>query len=115
MHRERQPPLRYRLPRTCRSRLRRVRIPAPEPLPGKAPDPVHTPGRHSMKDSSTLATHRSAAGEGTTDGPRSHSFWKSLPGVLTAVAAVVTAIGGIIAVLLQAGLIGGTGKTPAQP
>lgn len=45
----------------------------------------------------------------------SSSFWKSLPGALTALAAVITAIGGTIAILLQVGLIGGTDKTPEQP
>jgi hypothetical protein len=34
---------------------------------------------------------------------------------LTAFAAVITAIGGMIAVLLQAGIIGGTDNSPTQP
>jgi hypothetical protein len=50
-----------------------------------------------------------------TEGSRSHSFWTTVPGILTAFAAVITAIGGMIAVLLQAGVIGGTDKNQASP
>jgi serine/threonine-protein kinase len=67
-----------------------------------------------MTDPSTLATQRPAR-QGTTDGLGTHSFWKTLPGVLTAVAAVITAVGGTIAILLQAGIIGGIDSSPRQP
>jgi serine/threonine-protein kinase len=81
---------------------------------GNAVTPARTAGRNSMIDPSTLATQRPAPRD-TTDGPRSHSFWKTLPGVLTAVAAVITAAGGTIAILLQAGIIGGIDNSPGQP
>lgn len=48
-----------------------------------------------------------------TEIPRSQSFWTTAPGVLTAVAAVITAVGGLIAILFQTGIIGGT--APASP
>lgn len=38
---------------------------------------------------------------------RAPGFWHTVPGVLTAIAAVITAIGGLLAVLLQLGVIGG--------
>ena len=34
-------------------------------------------------------------------------FWQTAPGVITAVAALITAVGGLLAVLLQTGVIGG--------
>ena len=34
------------------------------------------------------------------------SFWSTIPGILTGIAAVVTAIGGLLAILFQAGIIG---------
>ncbi|HET6708254.1 hypothetical protein [Amycolatopsis sp.] len=40
------------------------------------------------------------------------SFWKTAPGVLTAVAAMITAVGGLLAVLFQVGVLGGAGKSP---
>lgn len=46
------------------------------------------------------------------------SFWQTMPGVITAVAALLTALGGLLGVLVQTGLIGGsddevqTGTTP---
>jgi hypothetical protein len=49
-----------------------------------------------------------------TEDSRSPSFWATLPGILTAFAAVITAIGGVVAILLQAGIIGGADKNPAQ-
>ncbi|MCI0563537.1 MAG: hypothetical protein MN733_34105 [Nitrososphaera sp.] len=42
------------------------------------------------------------------------SFWTTLPGILTGLAAVITAIGGIIAILYQAGVIGPKQNTPAK-
>jgi hypothetical protein len=39
------------------------------------------------------------------------TFWKTAPGVLTAIAGVITAVGGLLAILVQAGIIGGAGKT----
>jgi hypothetical protein len=38
------------------------------------------------------------------------SFWTTLPGILTATAALITATGGFVAVLIQAGVIGGDGS-----
>ncbi len=35
------------------------------------------------------------------------SFWVTLPGILTGVAAIITATGGIIATLYQVGVVGG--------
>ncbi len=40
------------------------------------------------------------------------SFWTTLPGILTAIAAVITAVGGLLVALHTAGLIG-AGSTPA--
>lgn len=39
-------------------------------------------------------------------------FWQTVPGILTGLAAVLTAIGGLFAVLLQIGIIGGSDNTP---
>lgn len=36
------------------------------------------------------------------------SFWQTVPGVITAVAALLTALGGLLGVLVQTGLIGGS-------
>jgi hypothetical protein len=105
LHRERQPP---------DAEPRVLADLALNALPDNAIKPARTAGRNSMTDPSTLATQRSAP-QGTTDGLRSHSFWKTLPGILTALAAVITAVGGTIAILLQAGIIGGTGNSPGQP
>jgi hypothetical protein len=49
-----------------------------------------------------------------TDQPKQRGFWQSLPGVLTAVAALITAVGGILALLLQVGLIGGDDDTSTR-
>lgn len=46
------------------------------------------------------------------DGEGSTGFWKTFPGVLTALAAVITAVGGLFAVLFQAGIIS---HSPARP
>ncbi|HEV7828186.1 MAG TPA: hypothetical protein VGP04_04905 [Pseudonocardiaceae bacterium] len=46
---------------------------------------------------------------------RSHSFWATFPGILTALAAVITAIGGVIAMLFQAGIIGGAHQGTPPP
>jgi len=44
----------------------------------------------------------------TTDADARHrNWWTTVPGVLTALAAIITATGGLIAVLVQAGLLGG--------
>jgi hypothetical protein len=37
--------------------------------------------------------------------PDSPSWWHTLPGVLTAIAALITAVGGLVAVLIQTGVI----------
>jgi hypothetical protein len=66
-----------------------------------------------MTDPSTVAARRHP--RDTTDSPRAHSFWKTLPGILTAVAAIITAVGGTLAILLQVGIIGGAGKGPERP
>ncbi|WP_412821976.1 hypothetical protein [Micromonospora sp. MS34] len=55
-----------------------------------------------------------------TTRPRTQNFWRTVPGMLTAVAAVITAVGGLLTVLLQLGVIGGTGdpaasSTPSHP
>ncbi|MFC0668528.1 hypothetical protein ACFSKY_13535 [Azotobacter chroococcum] len=34
------------------------------------------------------------------------SWWQTLPGVLTGIAAVITAVGGMIAVIYQSGFLG---------
>ena len=44
--------------------------------------------------------------------PKPDSWWRSLPGILTAIAAIITAIGGFILALNQAGLIGGIKEAP---
>ncbi len=41
------------------------------------------------------------------------SFWTTLPGILTAIAAVITAVGGLLAALHTAGLIGAATPAPA--
>jgi hypothetical protein len=49
----------------------------------------------------------------TGDTARTRGFWQTVPGILTAFAAVVTAVGGLLAVLLQLGIIGGSPKPAA--
>jgi hypothetical protein len=47
----------------------------------------------------------------TTDPDARHrSWWTTVPGVLTAFAAIITATGGLIAVLVQGGLLGGANQ-----
>jgi hypothetical protein len=41
------------------------------------------------------------------------NWWHTLPGVLTGVAAVVTALAGLLAALMQTGWVGGSKPTPA--
>lgn len=56
-----------------------------------------------------------------TQASRFRSYWRTLPGVLTGLAAVITAVGGIMAILIQVGVLDGTqlnrgnagGKPPA--
>jgi hypothetical protein len=43
------------------------------------------------------------------------SFWVTLPGIITAIAGLVTAVGACIAGLVAAGVIGGNGPTPSVP
>jgi hypothetical protein len=43
------------------------------------------------------------------------SFWTTLPGILTGVAAVITAVGGLIGGLYAAGLIGDAPEGPDDP
>jgi hypothetical protein len=45
--------------------------------------------------------------------PESSSWWQTLPGVLTAIAALITAVGGLLAVLVQTGVIHGSRGTSA--
>jgi len=47
------------------------------------------------------------------DDPRSQSWWQTLPGILTATAAILTAVSGLLAILFQNGVIGG--KHDAAP
>lgn len=42
-----------------------------------------------------------------TDGPKPHSWWHTLHGVLTAIAGIITAIAGLVVALYQAGLFKG--------
>lgn len=44
----------------------------------------------------------------------SKSFWTSVPGILTGITALVTAVAGLLTVLYQIGLIGGQPPTPAE-
>jgi hypothetical protein len=39
------------------------------------------------------------------------SWWQTLPGILTATATLITAVGGLVAVLIQVGVIGGKDRT----
>ena len=41
-----------------------------------------------------------------TDNGQSRSWWQTAPGIITAIAGLVTAAGGLLTILLQAGLIG---------
>jgi hypothetical protein len=54
-------------------------------------------------------------GHQMTGTERTLSFWRTLPGVLTALATVVTAIGGLLAILFQLGLIANTSDPPSSP
>ena len=42
------------------------------------------------------------------------SFWQTAPGVITAVAALITALGGVLGILVQNGMIGGTNERRTQ-
>jgi len=42
-------------------------------------------------------------------------FWQSAPGIITAVAALVTALGGLLGILVQAGVIGGDDEAARPP
>jgi hypothetical protein len=44
--------------------------------------------------------------------PASPSWWQTLPGVLTAIAALITAVAGLLAVLLQTGVLHRRGDLP---
>ena len=43
------------------------------------------------------------------------SFWQTAPGVITAVAALITAIGGVLGILVQNGIIRGATEQRTQP
>ena len=49
------------------------------------------------------------------DDPRSPSWWQTLPGVLTATAAILTAVTGLLAILFQYGIIGGKPNAVPSP
>lgn len=51
----------------------------------------------------------------TTEPQKPQGWWQTLPGVLTAAAAAITAISGLAAVLFQSGHIGGQGEAVAKP
>lgn len=42
------------------------------------------------------------------------SFWQTAPGVITAMAALITAIGGVLGILVQNGVLGGAREQPSQ-
>ncbi len=44
--------------------------------------------------------------------PRTKGFWQTAPGILTGIAAVLSAVGGLLVVLLQLGILGGSSNTP---
>ena len=46
--------------------------------------------------------------------PKKESWWQTMPGMLTATAAIITALGGLLLALYQVGLIGGKAATSAQ-
>jgi hypothetical protein len=50
------------------------------------------------------------------DEPRPpRGFWHSMPGLITGIAGIVTAVGGILAILFQLGVIGGSDPTSTTP
>jgi hypothetical protein len=52
--------------------------------------------------------------EETSDEPASNKpFWKTVPGILSGIAAIITAIGGLISVLITNGILG-TAATPTS-
>lgn len=42
------------------------------------------------------------------------SWWQTVPGILTATAAIITAVAGLIVTLHQAGMLGGKNDPPAR-
>lgn len=42
------------------------------------------------------------------------SFWQTAPGIITAVAALITAVGGVLGILVQNGMIGGASEGRTQ-
>ena len=55
-----------------------------------------------------------AASDPGERGATGRSWWTTLPGVLTAIAAVLTAVTGLVAVLAQQGVIGGARDKPVE-
>ncbi len=49
-----------------------------------------------------------------SDEPSRRGFWGSVPGILTAAAAIITAVAGLVAALSQAGLLDGPGASPSE-
>jgi hypothetical protein len=45
---------------------------------------------------------------------KKQSFWTTVPGILTGLAAVITAVGGLLVVLSQTGLLGGPAGAPEE-
>ena len=45
------------------------------------------------------------------DQGRGPGWWQTLPGIVTAIATLVTAVGGLLVILAQTGMIGGTGAS----
>lgn len=48
-----------------------------------------------------------------TEPPRPNSWWQTLPGILTGVAAVVTAVSGLVGLLFQQGVLGRKAESAA--
>lgn len=53
--------------------------------------------------------------DGTSNEAKSGSFWTTLPGILTGIAAIITAVGGLIAALAAAGVFDGDDGGSADP
>jgi hypothetical protein len=47
-------------------------------------------------------------------GDTGKSFWRTAPGIITAVATLITAIGGVLGILIQNGVVRGAGEEPTR-
>lgn len=73
----------------------------------------HAQARQSRSEQSQVGVPSRSAAK-MPEAPVSGGFWRSLPGILTAAAAIITASAGLVAALSQSGFFG-SDEEPVQP